>query len=184
MGHSSLLGVGILSMELNPAVGDGGPQSDEIYCDEDHGQGPITYVYQNEYLPSIRDNVPLLYLPVNYLDPPTNDNDVLTTEAKQIDRTRSNHSFHDIVSSESRRRQSSVNHQGDRVDTVGNVEPVGVFTVTLAMTSSEDVWAAWDLDSPQADPPFSELWLEAGVNFQNKMNPDSKLKGIFDMRMG
>ena len=25
---------------------------------------------------------------------------------------------------------------------------------------------------------------KAGVNFQNKMNPDSKLKGIFDMRMG
>ena len=25
---------------------------------------------------------------------------------------------------------------------------------------------------------------KAGVNFQNKMNPDSKLKGVFDMRMG
>ena len=25
---------------------------------------------------------------------------------------------------------------------------------------------------------------KAGVHFQNKMNPDSKLKGIFDMRLG
>ena len=25
---------------------------------------------------------------------------------------------------------------------------------------------------------------KAGVNFQNKMNPDSKLKGVFDMRLG
>ena len=25
---------------------------------------------------------------------------------------------------------------------------------------------------------------KAGVNFQNRMNPDSKLKGVFDMRQG
>lgn len=124
-------------MELNPAVGDGGPPSDEDLGDEDHEQGQTTYVYESEYLPAIRTEVPLFAYPANYLDTAPNNDDISTSDAKQIDRTRSNHSFHDIVSSENRRRQSTVNEQGDRVDTVGDDEPVGVFKVTLAMASPE-----------------------------------------------
>ena len=46
------------------------------------------------------------------------------------------------------------------------------------------MWIAEEIGIPIVWPAEIQVDNKAGVNFQNKMNPDSKLKGVFDMRLG
>ena len=46
------------------------------------------------------------------------------------------------------------------------------------------LWIAEEIGIPVVWPAKIQVDNKAGIHFQNKMNPDSKLKGVFDMRLG
>ena len=46
------------------------------------------------------------------------------------------------------------------------------------------LWIAEEIGIPVVWPAKIQVDSKAGIHFQSNMNPDSKLKGVFDMRLG